>query len=259
MTPISVNQIGEWILAERARLGEGVLAFDADGTLWSGDVAEDFVHDAIREGWFRAETYDALSTELKKFGLAPAASATGCLAALFHAYEQGQYPSHLMCETIAWASAGYTEWEAQARATIALQRAGLLQRARAEMRAVMSVAATAKIDVYVVSASPTYVVRAGLEVAQFNVQGVIGVDAEQDAHGVFLPRPIRPIPHGPGKVSGLRAVAGSSPLLAAFGDNWLDAHLLRESALPVGVYPKQRLLDIASEIPGLRLLTPAQP
>ena len=108
MTPISTAQICNWILAEHARSGgTGVVAFDADGTLWSGDVAEDFVHDAIKDGWFVTDAHAELSSELSRIGETIAASASACLAKLFRAYEQGRYPSHSMCETIAWASAGY--------------------------------------------------------------------------------------------------------------------------------------------------------
>lgn len=250
--------ICDWIRqANQTAVGSGVLAFDADGTLWSGDVAEDFIHDAIGACWFKKDALDALRIELHGLGLSQDGDSNACMERLFGAYVAGAYPSHSMCEAIGWVAAGYTIVEAQARAQAALVRRGLGERVRPEMRALFSFAHAESIPIYVVSASPSYVVRAGLAVAGLDCTEVIGVEAEVDEAGTLLPRPVLPIPHGPGKVSGLRAKVGDAAIFAAFGDNWLDAALLRESQLPVAVYPKPKLLDIAHEVPGLRLLAEA--
>ena len=60
-----------------------------------------------------------------------------------------------------------------------------------------------------------------------------------------------PIPYGEGKVHGLRARMGATPLLAAFGDNAFDVAMLRSARIPVAVRPKERLLARSHEVPDL--------
>lgn len=257
MEPVRTEEVGAWMQSEHLRLDQrGVVAFDADGTIWSGDVAEDFVHDGLKDDWFHSAARAALAFEIEGLGDTPPPTATACLAHLFHRYEQGRYPSLSMCETIAWACAGHTFDASYERAKEALLRAGLNGRVRPEIRTLFHVAHTARIPIYVVSASPSFVVRAALDIAGLKVTDVLGVNSALDAHGVLQPKPIRPIPHGDGKVIALRGIVGNAPVYAAFGDNWLDAHLLREAGMAVAVAPKPKLVDVAHEIPGLRLLSP---
>lgn len=58
----SVTQLVENVVRQHA--GESVV-FDADGTLWRGDVAEDFLRYSISQGLFEAsyETYERLLSE----------------------------------------------------------------------------------------------------------------------------------------------------------------------------------------------------
>ena len=61
------------LLAELAALAatgkNGLLAFDGDGTLWSGDVGEDVFHEAVTRGLLRDEARAALIEEARANGV----------------------------------------------------------------------------------------------------------------------------------------------------------------------------------------------
>ena len=49
--------------------GPAAVAFDADGTLWSGDVGEDFFLFCVRERLLKAEASEALHSLARRFKL----------------------------------------------------------------------------------------------------------------------------------------------------------------------------------------------
>lgn len=247
---------------EAARLEPGgALAFDGDGTLWSGDVGEDFFDAAMKRGLHDA-TREALAREAAEAGLTipagRAATAHDLAHAIHAAYLAGRFPEERVCEVIAWISAGWMHEELRAFCKETVIAVSLRERLHGEAVRVLTHARGAGIDAYLVSASPLGIVEAAAEVVGIPRDCVIAVRERVSPAGVVECGVVRPIPYGEGKVTNLRARLGPRPLYAAFGDNAFDVPLLRAARAPVAIRPKQRLLDRAHEVPGLRILEPTR-
>ncbi len=238
------------------------IACDGDGTLWSGDVGEDFFHALVAHGDVRPEAHAALLAEAREFGVALPAGAeretegASIARALHAAYVAGQYPEERTCEMMTWACAGWQREEITAFTRHVVAAEGVATRVHEELREVVRWARRAGILVVLVSASPREVVEAAGALVGFAPEDIVAATARYE-RDVMTPAALRPIPYGPGKVTGLRARLGTTKLLAAFGDNAFDVAMLREAPVAVAVRPKDRLRARASEVPGLIELVPA--
>jgi phosphoserine phosphatase len=233
----------------------GAVAFDGDGTLWSGDVGEDFFHATIRRCDYRDEASEALARVADEHGLPSEGPGVVVAGVIYDAYLAGRFPEERVCEMMAWGVAGWTVGEARAFAESILDRTKLESRFHAEAVAALRWARDAGLEVYLVSASPRAIVEAAAARLDIGADHVLA--ATPDVEGeVVKARPVRPIPYGPGKVHALQAKLGGRVLAAAFGDNAFDVPMLAASRVPVAVRPKQRLLDRAAEVPGLVALEP---
>ena len=239
--------------AERAR--HGVLATDADGTLWSGDVGEDLFHAFLSAGRVEPPAEEAMRREARAFDLSDAGRGLDVAHTLYEAYRRGKYPEERICELMAWCFGGWKDGEMRAFARDVVERSGLAARFHPELHALLARAREAGIEVFLVSASPIAVVREAGARAGFDEAHMVAAETLEHA-GVVGADVDRPIPYGPGKVQRLRARIGERPLLAAFGDNAFDVALLSESRVPVAVRPKQALRGRASEVPELVELAP---
>ena len=229
----------------------GVVAFDGDGTLWSGDVGEDFFHAAVARGRFLPVAVDAMREVGRAAGLermdAGHDAGVAIARALFAGYLEHKVPEDVICEVIAWMCAGWREEE-----VIDLARAvihDLPSRRRTELRAVVDWARSSGVEVFLVSASPRPVVEAAGEAWGFDREHVLATTAPFVA-GVMQPDVVRPIPYGPGKIHQLEARIGTRALLAAFGDNVFDVPMLEAARVAVAVDPKPRLLARLAEMPA---------
>ncbi|MCC6644714.1 MAG: haloacid dehalogenase-like hydrolase [Polyangiaceae bacterium] len=231
--------------------GEWILATDADGTLWRGDVGEDVWRDAALGG--RCDDAAApRSRELaREAGLDTSGDASALSARLLDAYERGVVGDLTAFEAAAIALAGRTEQEAARQIDEALERAELGRRARPELRAVLDAARARGLDVVVVTASARLVVERALAVAGLRRSAIAGIELASRG-GVLCAALAAPIPYRSGKVARLRTMAGGRRVLAAFGDSAFDAELLGAARLPVAVAPRPGLLDAG--VPGLREL-----
>jgi phosphoserine phosphatase len=241
--------------AARAAPG-GAVAFDGDGTLWSGDVGEDFFEAAMKHGPLEV-TREPLAREAAEAGLTVEAKATAhdLAHALHAAYLAGTFSEERICEIIAWIAGGWTHAELRAFCKETVIAIGLRDRLHGEAIRVLRHAQGAGIDAYLVSASPLGIVEAAAEVVGIPLTHVTAVKERISADGIVECGVVRPITYGEGKVTNLRALIGPGrPLYAAFGDNAFDVALLRSAQNPVAIRPKQRLLDRAHEVPGLRIL-----
>lgn len=239
----------------------GILAFDGDGTLWSGDVGEDFFHAVVKAGAVRDAAAGPLRALARAHGVALEAMDGSAVASqLLRAYEAGAFPEELTFELTSWLCAGWPRDEARTFIAGALGQAGLPRRYHDECRAVLAWARKAGVETFVVSASPRDVVEEA--VAPLGIDGahVLAATADLDAGGTILPSCRRPIPYGEGKPTLLNAHTGGRPLLGAFGDNAFDVALLVGARVPVAVRPKPRLRERAHEVPGLvELVAPTGP
>ena len=246
-TPIAV--IVRISAARGARPG-GVVAFDADGTLWSGDVGDDFFHGVLRTGRIEPEAIARMRALAAAERVDAPDGGPPLAAALYNAYREGRVPEESLCEMVAYVCAGWTQAEVEALAAEVVVRDRLSERMQVETVQVLEWTRREQIEAFVVSASPFAPVLAGARALGFDADHVLG--ATTIASGGRLSAEIeRPVPYGPGKVLRLLQRIGSRPLYAAFGDNVFDIPLLRSATIPVAVRPKARLVERAAEVPGL--------
>ena len=238
----------------RDREPGGAVAFDGDGTLWGGDIGEEFYYALVANGRFEALAEAELARVGKDFGIQVAEGSVGRGRALaskiYDEYLAQRFPEELVCEVVAWACGGWKVDEVRAFAQQVLRERELASRLHAEAAFVLEWARGAGIEVYLVSASPRMIVEEGAKLVGVDAAHVVAATAMYDG-AVMQPEVARPIPYGPGKVTGLRACIGARPLYAAFGDNAFDVTMLREAKVPVAVRPKPRLIAKEGEIPGL--------
>jgi phosphoserine phosphatase len=250
---VPVDEVIARIDAAVPRAGAAV-AFDGDGTLWSGDVGDDFFLATVERADYRPVAVDAMRAVARAARLGCAEDDDPALLAggLFGAYQRRELAEDVMCEVIAWACAGWSEREVSQLATEIV--AGLDARRHPEVDTIVRWAQGRGLEAFLVSASPRPVVEAAGAGSGFDASHIIATTAPFTADGLMLPTVIRPIPYGAGKASLLDARLGARSLVAAFGDNVFDVPMLMASRVPVVVAPKPRLVARLAELPGFHPL-----
>jgi phosphatidylglycerophosphatase C len=228
----------------------GALAVDADGTLWSGDIGIDAFTTLLAERMIREPALAALNDEARLLHLEPLDDANEQAARLYHQFEGGNYPEDRAFAMMAWVLAGYAPEEARAFATHVVETKELGARLHGELVPVLLCAAQEKVPVYVVSASPEWLIGPAVEMLRLPVTHVFAMKAAEDG-GRLRSRVTGPITYGQGKITALRKAIGQSPLLAAFGDSPYDLAMLAQAEIPVAVRPKPDLVARAAECPNL--------
>ncbi|ATB44469.1 HAD family hydrolase [Corallococcus macrosporus] len=249
-----VEQTLERIRLEAERAPGGVLAFDGDGTLWSGDVGDDVFLALLEHGGIRPQAQEALEGLAAAHGFARGQPARELAHQLFAAFEAGRIPEKDIYEMVAWLFAGWRVDAVRDFAADVVARREVKQRIHPESRRVVEWARGQGIPCYVVSASPLAVVEAAVRALGMEPANVLACTPHTE-DGTVLPRIVEPIPYAAGKVHCLRART-SQPLYAAFGDNVFDLELLAASRVPVAIRPKPRLRARAAELPSLVQLHP---
>ncbi len=246
---VSVGDLVGELAGEHER---GALAFDGDGTLWSGDVGEDFFFGILDSG----RVSDVATAEVARIARESHIDARGNAAEvarrIYDAYLRGEFDEEHVCEIMTWISAGWSEEETTAFA-IGLVGQAFASRIHPEVKAVIAAAKEHGHEIFVVSASPRPIVEAAAAVAGIAAATVIAATAVLEG-AEFATSVHRPIPYGAGKASALRARLENRRLLAAFGDNAFDVDMLKLAERPIAVRPKARLVQRAGEIRGIREL-----
>lgn len=229
----------------------GVVAMDADGTLWSGDVGEDLFHAFLLKGRVEAPALEAIRREARDHGLSDAGSGADIARCLYAAYLAGRFPEQRICEVMTWCFAGWRRNEVEAFARDVVDDAALEARLHGEVLHVLEGARRAAVPVVIVSASPIAVVVEAASRVGFREEAVVAARPRFEGP-VMLPEVERPIPYADAKVARLREHIGPErTLYAAFGDNGFDVALLASAKVGVAVRPKPRLRERAREVPGL--------
>jgi phosphatidylglycerophosphatase C len=249
------DQVIERIDAALKASPDGVLAFDGDGTLWDGDVGEDFFHALVAHGDFREPACRAMEHEARTHKVAlkePGTESGKALAArIYDEYLAGRFPEEPVCELMTWACAGWTSSEVDAFAADVLARAALAPRLHREVLRVIAWAKSRGAEAFLVSASPRAIIEHAGRAVGFDDAHIIAAVPRYEA-GRMIADVDRPIPYAAGKVHNLRARIGQTrTLVAAFGDNAFDVAMLSQASVPVAVRPKQRLRDRAPEVQKL--------
>ncbi len=249
-----VEETLERIRREAELAPGGVLAFDGDGTLWSGDVGDDLFLALLEHGGIRPEAQEALERLAASHGFAPGVPPRELAHQLFAAFEAGRIPEKDIYAMVAWLFAGWRVDAVREFASDVVVRRELRRRIHPETRRVVEWAQGQGIGCYVVSASPLAVVEAAVRELGMDAANVLACTPRTEA-GTVLPGIIEPLPYAAGKVRCLRERT-SQPLYAAFGDNVFDLELLAASRVPVAIRPKPRLRARAAELPSLVQLHP---
>lgn len=255
----SCAEVKQRILAARDAHPNGVLAFDCDGTLWSGDIGEDTF--AARIDGMLAElgpldrsAAETLATLARERSIV-AGDGVQTARALFEGYTRGEVSEELMCEIMAWVYAGWTRTELYAFVDRVISTRALATRVHQEASAIGAWAAEVGIPVYIVSASPLGVIERSMTVLGWSAKSIVAA-TPLVANERIQAAVERPIPYGPGKVARLNERTGGLPVLAAFGDNVFDLALLQSASVPVAVRPKPRLRERFVDHPEIVVLTP---
>jgi phosphatidylglycerophosphatase C len=243
---------------EAERLPGGVIASDADGTIWDGDVGYDLFETLLAERAVREEAREALLAEAREHGIAVDGDANAVTQVLFDAHNDGRYPHDRAFAMMAWAFAGWRRDELRAFCERVLDQRGLMARVRPGLRAVFAWAKDHGVEAYVVSASPIEMVHAAVERARLGIgpDRVVAMTPAADERGVIQPRLAGPVVYGEGKLYALEGAREGArrALIAAFGDSAYDAAMLRAARIPVAVTPAPPLRALAHTIPGLVML-----
>ena len=260
MQSLDLPQVLSRIEAAAIETPHGIVAFDADGTLWSGDVGEDFFHALVARKAIRDAAREALVAEAKQYGvkIELGAMPTEIAHVLYDAYVEGKYPEERTCEMMTWACAGWSHVEIEKHCRGVVEVGRLTSRIHEEAYAVLTWARERGIRTVVVSASPREIVEMAAEKLGFSAEDVVAATARYE-EGKLTTHVERPIPYAEGKVTALRRQLGNLPLLAAFGDNAFDLALLSLARVAVAVRPKERLRSLASKLPSLVELAPLAP
>jgi phosphoserine phosphatase len=200
------------------RLEPRVAAFDCDGTLWSGDAGERFFDWEIKQGVVPAEIGQAMRAR--------------------HAeYKAGRVSEDDMCGEMVTMHKGMTE-AAMMKAASDFMTHAFPGHIFAEMQELVSRLHQQGCEVWAVSSSNEWVIRAGMKQFGIPEDRILAAKIEI-ADGVITDRLVR-IPSGPGKPKALREVA-KKQIDAAFGNSRWDADMLAIARHAFAVNPNPDL------------------
>jgi phosphatidylglycerophosphatase C len=231
----------------------GLFAFDADGTLWSGDVGDDVFHAAVGAGLLREAARPALMREASAHDLDTAGGASELAARIHAAYLAGRYPERSAYAMMAWCYAGFSRPELTALACATFERTGLAERLHGELEPILRFAREASVRIVIVSASPHAIVCEGARLWGIEAEAVAAARPALDGETI-LDHLVSPVPYAEGKLLALRELSPEGELIASFGDSVFDIELLRAAQVGVAVRPKPALRARLPELAGIALL-----
>lgn len=232
---------------------DGVLAFDGDGTLWSGDVGEDVFHLATKTGSIREQALPELVALAQAHGIESHGSPNEVARRLFDGYLSGTLPERDACAMMSWCYAGFRVEELRALVRRTFEETHLPGRLYLGLDFVFELAKAHRVRTLVVSASPQLVVEEAAALWGVPADDVVACRPATEAD-VILPALAAPVPYAAEKPAALARRTSGRPILASFGDNVFDLELLRAAAIAVAVRPKPGLRARLSELTGVVVL-----
>jgi len=231
---------------------EVVVAFDGDGTLWSGDVGEDLMRAALRDSFLLDAALPSLLAEAERHAIAVGAAteANEIARLLIAAYLAGQYPERDTCAMMTWCYAGRSRLEVEAFAAATLVQEDLASRLHAELSPILDWCDSKGVRRVLISASPRVVVQQAGAFRGFAPGDITAATPAVDASGRLLPYLDGAVPYAEGKLNAGRELFGDARWLAAFGDNVFDIEMLTTAEVGVAVRPKPKLEE---QLPALGL------
>ena len=195
----------------------GPATFDADGTLWAGDVGEGFFLWMLRNRHYPADRIPSLQRA-------------------WQSYKSGQLASESMYELMVTSMAGMREADVQQLATRYFEKRHS-SRIYTPMQTLVTTLAATGFSPWIVSGSPRWVVEAGARHFGIPQNHVIGLSVRVDEDGRLTDQIIRPVPWKEGKADRILQQLGRRPVIAA-GNSQGDAYMLKiASELPLVINP----------------------
>lgn len=234
-------------------VSDGVMAFDADGTLWSGDVGEDVFHLAVKNEALHESARPALARTAEQYEISAEGSPSQIARRLFDAYLSGTFPERDVCAMMSWCYAGWTLDELRAHARRAFEETHLRGRLYLGLDFAFELAKQHGIRTFVVSASPQVIVEEAAAGWGIPPENVVACRAAVDGERI-LPELAAPVPYAGEKPAALARASGGRAVLASFGDNVFDLELLKAARLAVAVRPKPGLRARLGDLAGVVVL-----
>jgi phosphatidylglycerophosphatase C len=252
----STAELIERLAAARDRVPAGtraLLAFDADNTIWKGDVGVDMFEALLAEDAIRPSTAEALERLAREVGVGAGLGPVGTARALYESWEKQLTPHCPEDRTFAmqaWIYAGFTPDELTTFAERVLTAVRIADRIRPEVRELVAWARRSGVEVVVASASPRTPVEVGVRHLGIEPASVFAMTSKIEG-GVLLPELTGPFVYAEGKAGAVKEGRPGAVVLGGFGDSAYDAALMRMSAVPVAIGPGPGLLRAAPSVPGL--------
>jgi HAD superfamily phosphoserine phosphatase-like hydrolase len=218
--PLTTGNFLQSVLALRPRIA----AFDCDGTLWSGDAGENFFAWEIEKGVVSPEVARAMRDRYAE-------------------YKAGKVTEEDMCGEMVSMHNGLTETAMMAAAREFMSSA-FPGRIFPEMMELVRRLQQQGCEIWAVSSSNEWIIRAGLE--QFGIDADRILAAKAQMNGELVGESLVRVPSGPGKPKALREVVNKD-IDAAFGNSRWDTEMLMMAKHAFAVNPNPDLEAIARE------------
>lgn len=219
--------------------------FDADHTLWAGDLGDDAFLKALAERRLRPEAQPAVAEILARSGEAPSGDVHTDAARVHALYKADQVSEQdiIALELVCYAGWTVDEVRALAREILA---AGLEERFHVEAEPLLRALEGLGYAVHVVSGSAHWLVEAAVEGLGIHAQHVLGarVHLEGERLGTRLHTPLT---FWEGKLTAIESWLEHRRPRLVFGDSAGDLAMLVSAQLPVAVNPRPGLVRALDE------------
>jgi phosphoserine phosphatase len=206
------------------RLNPRFAVFDCDGTLWAGDAGEGFFDWELKQG--------VLSDEIMRWARPRYAD-----------YKAGKVSEDNMCGEMVTMHRGLPEADVQ-RAANRFFDETFANQIFPEMRQLVRRLQQSACDVWAVSSTNEWVIRAGMKHSDIPENRILAASVLID-NGLITDRLLR-VPTGEGKPRAIRDVVGKDPD-AAFGNSRWDTEMLGMARHAFAVNPNPDLEKTARE------------
>lgn len=201
-----------------------VAAFDCDGTLWWGDAGEGFFDWELKKR--------LVSDEIARWARARYAD-----------YKAGRVAEEVMCGEMVAMHRGLSEAKVQKAAGEFFEE-NFAEQIIPEMRGLVRRLGEAGCDIWAVSSTNEWVIRAAMQHFGIPVNRILAAAVEIEG-GRITDRLVR-VPSGPGKAQAIRDRLGRRPDVA-FGNSIWDLEMLELAKHAVAVNPNLDLADVAEK------------
>jgi phosphoserine phosphatase len=230
---------------------DALLAFDGDGTLWTGDVSDDVFFKACHEGWLLDDARPALMRVAASHGIDSSGTSAEIALRLFEAVPRKQLDECTLFASMAWCYAGRSAEELTDYAANVLGRTSFAARLRPELSPLLTWARAHGVLCVLVSASPAPIVTWAGSHRGFAPEHVIGTMPETRG-GIIADQLLDQVPFGANKCTLLKRQFPHHRILGCFGDSDFDFEMLQCAEMAVAVSPKpllqQRLLRLRQAV-----------